>query len=275
MIITRQILSELIPKDETIVFIPNPGNAGDACIAYGTHCYFKHNHIQYETGNINALYSNKTIVYGGGGNLISLWSQCKNFLLRNAKNNKIVVLPHTIEGIDDVLQYDYIQKNVTFICRETISYEYVKRYVDNVFIDHDMAFSISDVFFNRFTNNECYDTLNCFRIDNEKTDIIIPPDNIDLSINAMNGLMGEWMHNNYLAVQSITHSFCSKISKYYSINTNRLHVAIIGAILGKNVLLYQNSYFKNKAVYDYSIKDAYKNVTFIEGNIINKNDGCL
>ena len=39
-----------------------------------------------------------------------------------------------------------------------------------------------------------------------------------------------------------------------SIVTNRLHSAIVGSILGKPVILLPNSYFKNRAVYDYSLQ---------------------
>jgi len=47
-----------------------------------------------------------------------------------------------------------------------------------------------------------------------------------------------------------------------TIITNRLHSAIIGAILGKNVELFRNSYHKNRSVWEYSLQS--KGVKWIE-----------
>ncbi len=41
------------------------------------------------------------------------------------------------------------------------------------------------------------------------------------------------------------------LSKYEVINTNRLHIAIVGSMLNKKVNFYNNSYYKNRAVYEY------------------------
>ena len=54
------------------------------------------------------------------------------------------------------------------------------------------------------------------------------------------------------------------ISKYKVVNTNRLHGGIASSLLQKTVNLYPNSYWKNKAVYEYSLKDKYPKTKFIE-----------
>ena len=42
-----------------------------------------------------------------------------------------------------------------------------------------------------------------------------------------------------------------------------LHLAIAGALLGKPVECYPNSYFKNEAVYHFSMKDRFPNVQWM------------
>lgn len=44
--------------------------------------------------------------------------------------------------------------------------------------------------------------------------------------------------------------------------TDRLHVAIAGALLGKSVELHANSYFKNRAVYQFSLR-SFPSVRFV------------
>jgi exopolysaccharide biosynthesis predicted pyruvyltransferase EpsI len=47
------------------------------------------------------------------------------------------------------------------------------------------------------------------------------------------------------------------------IYTDRLHNAILSAILGKETFLYPNSYHKNKGVYEFSLS-TYPNVKFVD-----------
>jgi len=66
---------------------------------------------------------------------------------------------------------------------------------------------------------------------------------------------------------SSVYPFIDSIAKYGIIHTDRLHVAIAGCLLGLEVHLYPNSYFKNKAVYLSSIEGYYDNVFFHETNV--------
>jgi hypothetical protein len=62
-------------------------------------------------------------------------------------------------------------------------------------------------------------------------------------------------------MSSLDHLF-EVIGSHSRIQTDRLHVAIAGALLGREVHLHPNSYYKNQAVYDYSL-EQYENVTFV------------
>jgi exopolysaccharide biosynthesis predicted pyruvyltransferase EpsI len=245
-----------------IYYCANPGNAGDALIAFATHQVFKRNGIEFKKLKWNKTVKNKIVFYGGGGNLrrVPLLTKVEtasiHFLRNNVyQNEEFIILPHTINAYADVLLN--APAHLKIICREKTSYQFVYHnfpYKNNIFLSRDMAFNI---------NYELYKKpgtgiLNCFRNDIERTEIIPPSDNNDLS---RNWGSGGWSNNQ--SARKIANNFIEEISKYEQINTNRLHVAIVGAMIGKRVNLYPNSYYKNKSIYEYSMKKYFSNVKFV------------
>ena len=245
-------------QDQDIIYVPNPGNAGDVLIAYATLQLFDQLNIKYQICSSSNKFDNEVILYGGGGNLISKYGAAKNFILRNHENNRIIVLPHTVYGIDDSIKK--MSSNVSIICREKISYEYVKTAsnIKEVLLSHDIALltKIPEIYLNKKTEL----TANCFRKDAEKTDIEIPPNNKDYS-----GLMSfpNYQLNDKYTINYVANVFLNSLSIFKTINTNRVHIAIAGVLLGANVNLYSNSYFKCRAIFNHSLKDKYDNITFI------------
>ena len=102
-----------------------------------------------------------------------------------------------------------------------------------------------------------YQILNCFRIDAEKTDLDIPKDNIDLSMEFAYGTGSE--KTTLLA----SYKLLNYMNQYQEIRTNRLHLAIGGALLGKTVKFYGNNYYKCRAIYQYSMKNKFSNVRWM------------
>ena len=242
-----------------MVWIPNPGNAGDVIIALGTLHYFQKNKFDIVLDTPYKAYQNNFLIYGGGGNLIGIWKQCEEFIINNCKHNKIVVFPHTIKDVDNLFKIKEVIENVTFYCRETVSYNYVKQFTNNVFLEHDMSFHIFPEYLKQFENNDSSGVLNCFREDLEKTDKVISKDNIDVSLmfNVPDST------SNLPTIEQISEKFFNFISNYDEIHTNRLHVGIAGSLLNKRVFLYSNSYYKNEEVFKFSIKDKFPNTRFV------------
>jgi exopolysaccharide biosynthesis predicted pyruvyltransferase EpsI len=90
-----------------------------------------------------------------------------------------------------------------------------------------------------------------FRTDAEsRRELKLRPDNLDIS------MLGNQV--------SQVAPFFESIDRFAEILTDRLHVAIAACLLGKQVHLYPNTYFKNRAVYLSSIKDYFKDVYFHE-----------
>lgn len=289
------------------VFLPNPGNAGDALMATATYDLFdnlglKYSSCRVDDAMIQTHLRGKTVVLSGGGNFSEGgYNNYANLLSRIHKQaGRVFVLPHTIQGNDQLLAQ--FGENVTLICRELVSYRHARQCVTGarVLLGHDMALllDVKKVLADtphhlalllrkaasRSTGSSAarlypplksilrglrWQLLSIFkhpkkekvaflyRTDIEKTARPLPPGNMDASIVFNFGVTSPIM-----AGFTVFH-LLQFLDGFETINTNRLHVAIAGALLGKQVNLSSNSYYKCRAVYDHSLKDAFPNVKWV------------
>jgi len=247
-------------RDKKVYYCANLGNAGDALIAYSAFQIFNETGIDYEKIDSNSNIEDSIIFYAGGGNLTSYYSNCVNFLDNNLKKNKeIIVLPHTITGHEQFLRNS--PSNLKIICREKYSYQYlisIFPYKDNISLSKDLAFYLDLAPFRHVQKPVSNKILNCFRKDVESTTVSVPEDNIDLS-NAW--ASSDWRDPIY--TEEVVRGLISYISTFQFVRTNRLHIAILSTLLGREVFLYPNSYFKNQAIFEHSLIE-YKNVKFVD-----------
>jgi exopolysaccharide biosynthesis predicted pyruvyltransferase EpsI len=277
-----------------IVFQPNRGNAGDALIAFATYRLFDDLGLSYRVYHDGDDLSGCLLVYGGGGNLVPKYTQCARFLAAHLEHaTKIVILPHTIAGPPDLLSR--FGPNVEVICRERISYDHVRKTAPSarVRLMHDLALSLDPR--EILANAEWRDswvarpqtgkvrpgihryrlrrlgadigwaasrlagrppTLDCLRRDWERTDARIPWGNVDLSTaTPYDRSMG---HRS--SAEATAFELFRYLDRFDVIHTNRLHVGIAGALLGKRVRFAPNSYWKNEAIYHHSLREAFPNV---------------
>jgi exopolysaccharide biosynthesis predicted pyruvyltransferase EpsI len=228
-----------------VVYIPNPGSAGDSLIALGTIQVLNELGIKWRMGVYTRTYSGKIILYGGGGNLIWMYKCCKLFLKNNHKHNSIVILPQTISDVDRTLTS--LGGNVTIFCREKKSYDYVTsiiKHKDRVYLSKDMALYAKHNF-SGGGEGVCY----AYREDDEKTSVKIPDGNDDISHRYT--ISGNT--RSIYKIELVSNNLLRYISNFRVVHTNRLHVCIACHLLGKKVFLYPNNYYKNKAVYNYSL----------------------
>ncbi|WP_372922775.1 polysaccharide pyruvyl transferase family protein [Roseovarius sp.] len=287
----------------TFYYAPNPGNAGDGLIAQATLQLFRRHSLNWvhlrDPWEAATLPSGKTVVLGGGGHMCHHWNGFATLASRiQGRAKRLVILPHTIEGNDGILA-DF-GSNVDFVCREGMSYQHVAARVGagcRVHLSDDMAlhldveaalrrnlaawlmakwgFKRSRVgkHLRRLRHEFQYGTvqrwlgqrdgvsvLNCFRTDKESAGWDMPKDNFDASafFSSADGRYGEAD-----AIQS-GGALVRYINQFSIVNTDRLHVGIAGALLGKRVNLHVNDYFKIKAVYETSIRQRFPNVVLIE-----------
>lgn len=290
-----------LPKGEQIYYKTNPGNAGDALIATGAYQLFNEcnlNVISITTNDFDS--TNKIIIYAGGGNLVGIYPEARVFFENHHKKAKqLIMLPHTVTTNEDLLKD--LGTNVTIFARERFSYQHLLNNAKNanIYIDHDLAIylnaqSIIDsktitIFnalklkiyyklFNRtlartipsisimirnsiFEFNSLFlkpkDTGNFFRNDVESLNFDTPKDNADLS------RIYEYGTHSEEVTYYTTQRLMRYINHFTNIRTDRLHICIAAALLNKQVEFYPNSYFKCKAVYEYSLKDKFPNIKWI------------
>lgn len=273
--------------DAPVVYCPNPGNGGDALIAQATFQAFQACGIPYQTIDPQRFIPHGEIVfYAGGGNLCRYYGDAHAFIQRvHQAAGKLIILPHTIEGNEDLLAA--LGSNVDIICREAVSYQHVQRHCNraNVLLADDMAFSLqikdvlqahlrrpwhvvlpgaprNDAAAVRAYLRTWYlvrrtGVLRAFRTDCEATAKHLPKDNYDLSVAFAYGTAAT-----YSVLRSCVH-LLHLVGACRQLHTDRLHIAIAGALLGREVLFYANNYYKNQAIYDFSIKSRFPHVQWM------------
>lgn len=239
-----------IYKNQSVDFFRFPGNYGDSLIWHGTKILLSSLNILEQYVDISSQKYNNVLFIDGGGNLVDYYSDVRDFLIKKSSlYDEIIILPHTIFGEKQIQVLNNISSKLTVFCREKISAKFLE---DNlihagVYLWHDCAF------YNKFYPvSSGRDILNAFRSDKESILKILPESNIDLS------------YNGY-ATKPLN-ELINVLQKYEQINTDRLHIAIGAALLGKQARLFPNSYYKNKAVFDYSLK-RFPNVSFVEKSV--------
>jgi exopolysaccharide biosynthesis predicted pyruvyltransferase EpsI len=285
-----------------VCFLPNPGNAGDSLMASATYQMLDRVGARYRVPHIKGFDAAKQFVlYGGGGNLSGRARYSYKVLQRIHRTAKhLTILPHTIRDVDDLLSE--FGSNVTIIARERVTYEYIsgfRRRYETLLLD-DLAFGLDldelmnggepfnapamlagyvlsralrrsghTVFGNvrRYLNpgpvadelaaRPAGGVLNCFRLDNERTEIEIPANNVDLPIIYMFGV----------APAPVAHHaarcLIETLRKFDEVRTNRLHIAIAAALIGKPTQFHPNNYFKCQAVWEHSMRHRFPHVTWM------------
>lgn len=222
-----------------------PGNYGDSLIWHGTKILLNELSITENYVEIEPPKINNVLFIDGGGNFVDYYSDVRNFLIKKHDLYKeIVILPHTIFGDKQIDTLNNLSGNITVFCREKVSFNFVRQNFlkGNVYLWHDCAF------YNNFSKSpDGKGVLNAFRKDKELILNSVPNVNNDLS------------YNGY-ATKPLD-ELIDSLKQYEEINTDRLHIAICATLLGKRVNLFPNSYYKNEAVFDYSLRN-FPNISF-------------
>lgn len=242
---------------------------------------------------VSKRFSKDTVILlHGGGNWGDIWRPHQEFRMRimdEFPENPIVIFPQTV-FYNDKKTYesdmDFINKHQNVVCcaRDRNSYDLLTARLDNkVLLLPDMAFMTEYPASDKKTGR----TLFVKRLDKEMAnyDRILPylPKDYDEH---------DWptVEHDYpiyypnIAVRALRKFLChvdvalaNKIDDYYwdhtllpftiktgvdflnqydTIYTTRLHVAILGTLMGKEVILFDNSYGKNKNFYEAWLSDV-------------------
>jgi hypothetical protein len=125
-----------------VVYVPNPGNAGDSLIAAATFQFLHALGLEVETGHWKGTYADTTVVYGGGGSFTEAGHvrPAARFVARHRDIcRRLILLPHTVRGHDELL--GTLDDRCTLFGRENTTLEHLRRAAPGarVLFCHDMA----------------------------------------------------------------------------------------------------------------------------------------
>jgi exopolysaccharide biosynthesis predicted pyruvyltransferase EpsI len=251
-------------KKYRFIYKANPGNAGDGVIAAATYDYLNANGFDYSPFSASEVYTPErdVLLFGGGGNLIEgYYAEGRDFIKNNLeKFAKVIIFPSTVFGYTDFFKENI--KHLFVCCREKTSYDHLLKlgYIpgESVILTQDMAFYLDK---GKYINNvrPTKSKASCYRTDSESLTKQQYENNHDISLT----WNGDYWDNVDLARNS-TRSLISFLQEYRAVDTDRLHVAILGSLLGMEVNFYPNSYYKNESVYEHSLINYYPNTYFIK-----------
>ena len=264
---SHRLISELRALEE-FTYIPNPGNIGDMLIACATMQLFGHNNIRYKIFKHDYPIL-ENLVYGGGG----IWTQSYKsdwirFVEIFKKAKKVIILPSSFNDCPELIEV--LDERFTVFCREEKSYNYLKsaNTKAKIILEHDMAFhTVVSKIPRKYRNRK-----KIISVMDYVRDVTVPSNaflmrqdcesygnyETQLDVSALVGGRENTSKN--------WANFCSAlmfhvVDQAETIVTDRLHVAIAGLLLGKEVYMLDNTYGKLSAVYNHSMKQ-FKNIHF-------------
>lgn len=241
-----------------VYLVRNDGNYGDALIRLGTERFFEDlgirvakvdthpltplNKIRMKIGGLRSFLPTPlgaNLAFSGGGEWFGPYKNADWYTRMAAgRAGKLVIMPSTFAK-----PYDRLH-NASYWVRDR--YESLEAMPFASFC-HDMALYLTLVEPDRLLPNRTpptRGTFHCFRIDHETRFAgALPTDNYDISRDGSD-------------MDDVT-PFLRHIDQYESVITDRLHVSIAAALLGKEVKVVGNAYFKIRAIFDSSMAGVF------------------
>lgn len=263
--ISHTSLVDELKKLGVFTYIPNPGNMGDALLAAATLRFFEENELPYHMlGDKDECAD--VIVYGGGGIWIEQYEQDWEKLLPIFKQaKKVLILPSSFNNCPRLIES--LDERFVIFCREVPSYEYLKSVESQATIqlDHDMALRMPESFLPTIigtlpVSHQAEELMNLYsRLPDREIGYLLRSDaesaglahakSVDLSacVNFTSQVTREELYH-YAGLM-----LCA-VDYFRTIVTDRLHVGIAAALMGKEVYLLDNSYKKVSSVYQHSLQ---------------------
>ncbi|MBV1836448.1 polysaccharide pyruvyl transferase family protein [Acetobacter estunensis] len=245
-------------------FYAGYGNLGDALIALGTLDLFRDLGCDFPRikGREQATLSGYThVVMGGGGGWVKgLWETYLDLTLSFLREGgRLIILPSTFSSFGS--EFVPYADQITMFCREEESYRQLITQgmpEDRVFLCHDLAFYCDPAHFSGLDMSERYPDIGIFRNDEERLLKNRDRASVDLSL-LINDI--QWMDEAQCAEP--LRAVAGLIGQFDHVHTDRLHMAVLSTLLGRTVDVRPGIYFKNRAVFDYTLH-RFPNVTFQE-----------
>jgi exopolysaccharide biosynthesis predicted pyruvyltransferase EpsI len=268
---------------QPFVYVHNRGNAGDQLIYKGMLALFRTAGLRYEERRETDNLKGAHVVFSGGGNLTPLYDRCARLIgTWRASLASFTLLPHTVSGHEALL--GSLDARFHFFCRDHQSHAHCRQHMPpeaGVSLAPDLALAIEpDAILAREMpppwmpwagidrqlkwrrqHREAFRYVEAggvafFRTDKERPAVRRPRQNLDLSA-ALSAVQKHPAQRIRVA-----DTMLAVLSRARGIATDRLHVAIAGALLGKQTILYDGNNSKVRDVFEYSLAGRFPLVEY-------------
>jgi GT2 family glycosyltransferase len=231
---SRQNLLSSLEGATDITLIRPYGNMGDQLIHAGTRRLLSN--VAYQEVSLLHLDGARgqvAVIMGGGG-----WCKAHPNLPRylpqiEAQFERVIVFPSSFDVTEESVKRALGKSKALFFARERESYEQI-RGLCQADLAHDCALFFDFGQYQRTGRG----LLTAYRTDAEAVGQPIPPGNNDIS----------------LTCESLD-EFLSTIARYETVETDRAHVMIAAAVLGKRVYYNTSNYHKVPALAEFNLAD--------------------
>ena len=231
------LLNELKGAPNVTLF-RGKGNIGDELILAGTRRFLNNiPHCEASVSDVSTISGHTALIVGSGGWSIPYHSQFPAVLpLIEERFDRVIILPSSYDMREGIVRDSLSKTKALVFAREVQSYESIRRVCD-ARVSHDFSFHYCYAPYAKAGSGY----LLAFREDIDSTLSRIPPGNNDISRRCFS--LDHWLWT---------------IAGYDLIFTDRAHVMVAAACLGKRVLYRQNGYHKVLAMADYSLRNFSK-----------------
>lgn len=219
---SRELLLGAI-ADSDVTFYRSQGNRGDDLIEAGTRALLDGAGIPYRFLYNEDIrqFTGDLLLVGGGGGWCRFWRHSPSVLIDAVGFERIVVFPSSYDVTEPLTAHVLKTTPATLFARELVSAATTPA-----------TFAHCPSFFYRFkSKHRGRGILHAFRDDSEASGEPIPLDNLDVA-----------------SIRCSLEAWLGLLDHYAEIHTDRAHVMVAGALLGKRVRWRPNGYFKVAAM---------------------------
>lgn len=233
---SRKKLLDSLAGASDITFFYSSGNMGDQLIWAGTKKLLSS--IRYEskyfdrTSEIKDKSGHTAIITGGGAFCKPYQHMAAVLPFLEERYQRVIVFPGSFDPSVEAVRRSLAKSKATVFARELVSYKLIKN-LCHAELAYDCAFFYDFQPYKRPGTG----TLNAFREDPERNTTGTPPGNNDISSTCRS--LGQWF---------------DILAKHETIRTDRAHVMVAGAMLGKKVYYGSSYYHKVPAIAEFSLK---------------------
>jgi exopolysaccharide biosynthesis predicted pyruvyltransferase EpsI len=230
----RKKLLNLLGESSDITFIKGIGNTGDQLIYAGTRQLLSnHNYKEISILNLSGTGGHTALISGSGA-----WCKVHHVMPKflpiiEEQYKRVIIFPSSFDTSVEFVKQALLNTEAIVLAREEESYRQIHN-LCSADIAYDCAFFFDYGPYKRRGTG----VLNAFRTDRESATQELPPDNNDISSTC--SCLDEWLRT---------------IARHDVVRTDRAHVIIAAALLGKHVYYRSSNYHKVPAIVDFSLRE--------------------